>query len=103
MGKQGFIAYDPALARQKFNADPIMAIYYTKLLRYDEILDKDPNGFFTRSAKQIEQATCIGSKQQDRIREWLVSHAFIQTDVKIPEGKSAPQMHFKVIDKHVVS
>lgn len=97
MGK-GFIAYDPLLARKKFDADMVAAIYYTKLLRYDKILAKDNEGFFTRNARQIEEATCITSKQQDRVRERLEKKKFILTIVKIPLGKSAPQMHFKIID-----
>jgi hypothetical protein len=98
MGRRGFIAYDPELARSAFNSDPLATIYYTKLLRFDTILKKDREGFFTRSTRQISVATCISRKQQDRVRKWLESQGYIQTCLKVPEDKSAPQLHFKIVD-----
>ena len=102
MGKRGFIAYDPFLAREKFNADMVIAIYYLKLLRYDEVLTKDADGFFKRSMKQIEQDTCIKRRQQERARNWLESHNLIITKVKVPEKRNIPYIHFKIIDKITV-
>lgn len=99
MGKRGFIAYDPILAREKFSADLVVAIYYQKLLRYDEILKKDTEGLFTASSRLIEKATCISSKQQDRTRTWLEKYGFIVTVLKIPDGKSSQQMHFRIVDE----
>lgn len=101
MGKRGFIAYDPQLARAYFNADPIVAIYYAKLLRYDVILPKDSEGYFTRSTQEIEQSTCITRKQQDRARKQLLVGGYILTALKVPTDKSAPQLHFKLIDKNL--
>jgi hypothetical protein len=98
MGKRGFIAYDPVLARDSFNADPVIAIYYLKLLRYDTILDKDGEGYFVRTEKQIEKATCIKRRQQERIKKWLERHNFITTMIKVPEDKSAPHTHFRIVD-----
>lgn len=100
MGKRGFIAYDPYLARKRFNADLVVTIYYLKLLRYDVVLKKDEEGFFTRSARQIEGATCITRRQQERARKWLEEHAFITTAVKPPYGSIGPQLHFQIIDKN---
>lgn len=102
MGKTGFIAYDPELARVKFNSDPIAAIYYKKLQRYDEILDKDSEGFFSRSADQISRATCITRRQQERVRKWLEKANFIVCVLKIPEGKTAPQVHFRLVDENIL-
>lgn len=76
----------------------ITAIYYTKLLRYDAILAKDDKGFFTRTTRQIEEATCITRKQQDRVRKWLEAQLFIVTMLKVPDGCTAPQVHFKIVD-----
>lgn len=101
MGKRGFIAFDPVLAREKFNADIVIAIYYAKLLRYDQILSKDGEGFFTRSNKEIEEATCITRRQQERVRKWLMGHNYLLTTLKIPDGDSAPQLHYKIIDSSV--
>lgn len=99
MTKRGFIAYDPMLAKEKFDADMVVAIYYLKLQRYDVILRKDTEGFFTVSARQIEKATCITRRQQERVRKWLEKHKFITTVVKIPKDRSAPQLHFMLVDK----
>ncbi len=98
MGKRGFIAYDPELTRNKFNSDPIITIYYMKLLRYDQILTKDDEGLFTRSSKQIEEATCITHKQQYRVRRWLERQSFIVTTLKVPSGTTSPQVHFRIVD-----
>lgn len=98
MGRRGFIAYDPDLARERFNADPVIAIYYLKLLRYDRILSKGDDGFFTVSAKRVEKATCITRRQQERARKWLEGHAFIVMKLKTPEGRTSPQLHYKLID-----
>lgn len=102
MGK-GFIAYSPQVARDYFESDLVTTIYYKKLLNLDEILDKDTEGFFTRSQKEIEAFTCIKRRQQDRARSWLERHSFIVTALKIPEGKTAPQMHYKIVDKKRVT
>lgn len=103
MGKRGFIAYDPVLARELFNADPVIAIYYQKLLRYDEILKKDKQGFFTISARQIEKATCITRRQQERARQWLERQGFITMMLKLPRDKISPQLHFRIVDRqHII-
>lgn len=102
MGKTGFIAYDPDITRDKFNGDMVAAIYYKKLLWFDEILHKDSEGFFSRSIDEISLATCIKRRQQDRVRRWLETHSFIITVLKIPEGKIAPQVHYKIVDKNRV-
>lgn len=99
MGKRGFIAYDPILAREKFASDIVITIYYTKLLRYDEILSKDSEGFFTRSNRQIEVSTCITSKQQRRACQWLEDHSYIVVELRTPVGKASKQLHFKIIDR----
>lgn len=100
MGKRGFIAFDPVLAREKFNADIVIAIYYAKLLRYDQILSKDGEGFFTRSNQQIEQSTCITSKQQRRACQWLEDNEYIIVALKAPQGKTSKQLHFRIVDKN---
>lgn len=96
--KRGFIAFDPELAKEKFNSDIIIAIYYKKLLNCEEILSKDPNGFFTVKSQTMEKLTCIKRRQQDRARKWLEHQGYILTLVKIPEDKTAPQVHFKIVD-----
>lgn len=99
MGKRGFIAYDPILARDYFGADVVIAIYYLKLLRYDAILEKDHEGFFKRTEKQLDKATCIKRRQQERARRWLERQHFIITALKVPVGSTAPQLHFKIVDE----
>ena len=98
MGKRGFIAYDPYVARKYFDADVVTAIYYTKLLNCNEILEKDPEGFFTVTSQTLEKLTCIKRRQQDRVRKYLEMGGYILTCIKIPLDKSAPQMHFKIVD-----
>ncbi len=101
MGKRGFIAFDPILAQEKFNADIVIAIYYAKMLRYDQILSKDGEGFFTRSSQEIEKATCIKRRKQERARQWLVNHNYLNVTLKIPDGDVAPQLHYKIIDSNL--
>lgn len=103
MGKKGFIAFSPHIARKYFESDVVTAIYYEKLLRYDAILDKDTEGFFTRTSEQIENSTCIKRRQQDRVRKWLEQQGYVLTCIKIPIGKTAPQLHFKIVDKKQVT
>jgi hypothetical protein len=100
MGRKGFIAYDPELAKDIFGSDPIVAIYYEKLLRYEQILPRDREGFFTRTIKQIEEATCIKRTKQERVRKWLEEHRFIVAMVKTRPGTAISQLHFKVVDKN---
>lgn len=94
----GFIAYDPEMAKKFFDSDPIIAIYYLKLSRYDVVLSKDEEGFFTRTTNQIYNDTCITRKQQERARHWLVRQGHIHTTLKIPAGTTAPQVHYRIID-----
>lgn len=96
--KRGFIAYDPVLAVEKFNGDMVVTIYYLKLLRYEQILSKDDEGFFTRSIRDIEKATCIKRRQQESARKWLERQGYITSALKVPTGKTAPQLHFKIVD-----
>lgn len=100
MGKRGFIAYDPLLARDTFNADMVVTIYYMKLLRYDSILAKDSQGFFTRTVEQMEKATCIKRRKQEKARSWLERRSFIIMKMDIPEGKTSPQLHYKLVDEN---
>lgn len=98
MGKN-FIAYDPELTRECFNSDVIVGIYYKKLLNYDELLEKDNEGFFTVRPETVEVATCVKRRGQDRARNWLIKRGFIATVLKVPLGKIGPQVHYRIIDK----
>lgn len=101
MGKNWFIPYDPSLAKEHFGSDVVTAIYYMRMLRYDQILDKDSSGFFTVRSGSIEASTCISRRQQERARKYLESNCYLSTILRVPEGKTSPQVHYR-IDKKLI-
>lgn len=86
------IAYKPEIANYLESIEA--AIYFQQLSHWQRYA-KQPDGFFYKTAKEIEQETMISEKKQRACRQKLEGLGWIGVQKKMANGH--PTYHFKVL------
>lgn len=86
------VAFKPQIAHYLGSIEA--ALYFQQLSHWQKYA-KRSDGYFYKTAKEMEEETCISEKKQRRCREQLVAIGWL--DVKKVMANGSPTYHFKVL------